>query len=121
MSLLLKGLNARERRKRRVRQKVSGTAERPRMCVFRSNRNIFVQLIDDLAGTTLASASTVEKDQRGQTKNATVEGAKRIGDLIAERAKAKGIGTVVFDRSGYQFHGRLKALADAAREQGLKF
>jgi large subunit ribosomal protein L18 len=121
MSVLLKGLSARERRKRRIRKKLSGTSDRPRMCVFRSNRNISVQLIDDLNGTTLVSASTVEKDQRGQGKSSTLEGAKKIGSLIAEKAKAKGIESVVFDRNGFRFHGRLKALADAAREQGLKF
>jgi large subunit ribosomal protein L18 len=91
------------------------------MCVFRSNRNISVQLIDDLNGTTLVSASTVEKDQQGEGKGSSLQGAKKIGSLIATKAKAKGIESVVFDRNGFRFHGRLKALADAAREQGLKF
>ncbi len=116
-----KGLNARQLRKLRIRKKINGTAERPRMCVYRSNRNITVQLIDDLQGLTLACASTQEKDQRGEQKNAAKEGAKRIGALIADRAKAKGIEQVVFDRNGKLYCGRLKALADAARENGLKF
>ena len=119
--VIAKGMTARERRKRRIRKKVSGMATRPRMSVFRSNRNIFVQIVDDLAGTTLATASTLEKDQRDQKNNATIEGAKRIGSLIADRAKAKGIETVIFDRSGYRYHGRVKALADEAREKGLRF
>ena len=91
------------------------------MSVFRSNRGISVQLIDDQQRVTLACASTNEKDQRGQEKNAAKEGAKRIGSLIADRAKAKGIEQVIFDRNGNLYCGRLKALADAARENGLKF
>jgi len=116
-----KGLDARGRRKQRIRKKIAGTAKRPRMSVFRSARHIGVQLIDDDAKITLAAASTVEKDFRGTKNNTSIEGAKNIGTLIASRAKAKGIESVVFDRNGYLYHGRLKALADAARAQGLKF
>ena len=103
----------------RVRGKVSGTAERPRLNVFRSNANIYAQLIDDVNGVTLVSANTLEKDFEGATGNA--EAAKKVGQLIAERAKAKGIEEVVFDRGGYIFHGRVAALAEGARENGLKF
>ena len=91
------------------------------MSVFRSTKHISVQLVDDITGTTLAAASTVEKDLRDQKGNGSKDGAKRIGSLIADRAKAKGITSVVFDRNGYLYHGRLKVLADAARENGLKF
>jgi large subunit ribosomal protein L18 len=106
------------KRRRRVRAKVRGTAERPRIAVFRSNRGIFVQLIDDDAGRTLAAVNWTEADLRGLKP---MEQATRAGALIAERAKAAGIEQVAFDRSGFKFHGRLKALADAARENGLKF
>ena len=102
--------------KTRIRGRVSGTAERPRMSVFRSNKGIYVQLIDDLAGRTLASASS--KGLEGGTK---VEVAAKVGKEIAKIANEKGIETVVFDRNGYLFHGRVKSLADAAREAGLKF
>ena len=102
--------------KTRIRGKVSGTAERPRMSVFRSNKGIYVQLIDDLAGRTLASASS--KGLEGGTKT---EVAAKVGKEIAKKAGEKGIVTVVFDRNGYLFHGRVKSLADAAREAGLKF
>lgn len=108
-------------RHERIRRKISGTAERPRLTVFRTTKHISVQVIDDMAGKTLVSASTYEKDLRGLKERATVDGAKRIGELIAERAKVKGIQNVVFDRGGYAFHGRVKALADSAREKGLKF
>jgi large subunit ribosomal protein L18 len=91
------------------------------MCVFRSKKHIYVQIIDDLEGKTLASASTMEKDLKSLKGRATCEGAKKIGELIAERAKAKGIENIVFDRGGYIFHGRVKSLADAARQKGLKF
>lgn len=103
----------------RVRKKVKGTAERPRLNVYRSNRYIYAQLIDDTGGHTLAAANSYENgfDQSG-TK---IERAKRVGALIAERAKAKGLETVIFDRGGYLYHGRVKALADGAREGGLKF
>ena len=108
---------ARLRRRRRVRAKVSGTAERPRISVFRSNRGIFAQLIDDDAGATLAAVNWTEAELR--TLSGTDQ-AKRVGALLAERAKAAGIDTAVFDRGGYQYHGRVKALADGAREGGLR-
>ena len=103
----------------RVRGKISGTPECPRLNVFRSNANIYAQIIDDVNGVTLASASTLEKEFEGATGNA--EAAKKVGAAIAERAKAKGIEQVVFDRGGYIFHGRVAALAEGAREAGLKF
>ena len=109
----------RVRRHQRVRGKNSGTAERPRLSVFRSENNIYAQIIDDVAGVTLVSASTVEKGFEGNGGN--VEAAKKIGNTIAERALAKGIENVVFDRGGYIFHGRVAALAEGAREGGLKF
>ncbi len=109
----------RQRRHRRVRGKISGTPERPRLNVYRSNQNIYAQLIDDVAGVTLAAASTVEKGFEGATGNA--EAAKKVGKTIAERAKEKGIEKVVFDRSGYIYHGRVAALAEGAREGGLQF
>ena len=103
----------------RVRGKISGTPECPRLNVFRSNANIYAQIIDDVNGVTLASASTLDKDFEGATGN--VEAAKKVGALVAERAKAKGIEEVVFDRGGYIYHGRVAALAEGAREAGLKF
>ena len=103
----------------RVRGKISGTPECPRLNVFRSNANIYAQLIDDVNGVTLASANTVEKGFEGATGNA--EAAKKVGAALAERAKAKGIEQVVFDRGGYIFHGRVAALAEGAREGGLNF
>ena len=106
-------------RHKRVRSKISGTAERPRLSVFRSENNIYAQIIDDVAGKTLVSASTVEKGFEGNGSN--VEAAKKIGAAIAERALQKGIEEVVFDRGGYIYHGRVKALAEGAREGGLKF
>ena len=109
----------RERRHLRVRRKISGTAERPRLCVYRSNTNLYVQIIDDVAGNTLVSASTLDKDVK--TKYANKEAAKELGALIAKKAKAKNIETVVFDRGGYIYHGVVKELAEAAREGGLKF
>ena len=109
----------RNRRHARVRTKVSGTAERPRLCVYRSNTNIYAQIIDDVAGNTLVSASTLDKEVK--TKNSNVEAAKEVGALIAKRASAKKIKTVVYDRSGYIYHGVVKALAEAAREGGLEF
>src|SRR6266481_1312009 len=109
-------------RRWRIRKKVVGTKERPRMSVCFTNENIYVQFIDDAAGVTLAAASTVSKPAaaRGKLK-ANVESAKRIGTLAAEAARGKGITQIVFDRNGAQFHGKVKALADAAREAGLKF
>ena len=109
----------RTRRHIRVRRKISGTAERPRLCVFRSNSNLYVQLVDDVAGNTLAQASTLDKEVK--TKHANKEAAKEVGALIAKRAKAKKVETVVFDRGGYIYHGVVKELAEAAREGGLKF
>jgi large subunit ribosomal protein L18 len=106
------------RRRRRVRAKVSGTAERPRISVFRSNRGVMVQLIDDVAGRTLAAVNWTEDELRSLPK---MEQAKRAGELLAERAKAAGIDSAVFDRGGYQYHGRVKALAEGAREGGLNF
>ena len=103
----------------RVRGKVSGTPECPRLNVFRSNANIYAQIIDDVNGVTLVSANTLEKGFEGATGNA--EAAKKVGITLAERAKAKGIEEVVFDRGGYVYHGRVAALADGAREGGLKF
>ena len=103
----------------RVRGKISGTPECPRLNVFRSNANIYAQIIDDVNGVTLVSANTLEKGFEGATGNA--EAAKKVGTVLAERAKAKGIEEVVFDRSGYLYHGRVAALADGAREGGLKF
>jgi large subunit ribosomal protein L18 len=106
------------KRRRRVRAKIHGSAERPRIAVFRSNRGVFAQLIDDDAGRTLASASWIEPELR-TLKGA--EQARRVGATLAERARAAGIQTAVFDRGGYQYHGRVKALADGAREGGLAF
>jgi len=111
---------ARDRRHRRVRKKVRGTAARPRLAVFRSNKHIYAQVIDDVAGKTLVSASTMEADLRGAEANKT-DKAKTVGGLIADRAKAAGIDSVVFDRAGNKYHGRIAALADAAREGGLGF
>lgn len=108
------------RRHRRVRKAVSGSPERPRLAVFRSNRHLYAQLIDDLSGRTIASASTVEPPLRDEaTGNAAA--AMKVGKLVAERAMQRGIRKVVFDRGGFLFHGKVKALADAAREQGLEF
>ena len=109
----------RTRRHLRVRRKISGTPERPRLCVYRSNSNLYVQIIDDVAGKTLAQASTLDKEVK--TKHANKEAAKEVGALIASRALDKKIETVVFDRGGYIYHGVVKELADAAREGGLKF
>ena len=106
------------KRRRRVRAKVRGSAERPRISVFRSNRGVFAQLIDDSAGVTLASVSWTEADLRSLKP---LEQAKKAGELLAERAKAAGVETAVFDRGGYQFHGRVQALAEGAREGGLSF
>jgi large subunit ribosomal protein L18 len=103
-----------------VRKKVVGTAARPRLAVFRSNKHISAQVIDDVAGRTLASASSVEADLRGGSTG-NVDSAKAVGALLATRAKAAGVGQVVFDRGGYLYHGRVAALADAAREAGLEF
>jgi large subunit ribosomal protein L18 len=106
------------RRRRRVRARIRGSADRPRLSVYRSNRGVFAQLIDDDAGRTVASVSWTEPDLR---KLASMEQAKRAGQLLAERAKAAGVETCVFDRGGYQFHGRVAAIAEGAREGGLRF
>ena len=111
---------ARQKRHDRIRLTLAGTAGRPRLAVFRSLNHIYAQVIDDASGTTLASASTVEKELRG-SKATKSEEAASIGKLIAERAKAAGVDHVVFDRAGYRYHGRIKSLADAARNAGLDF
>ena len=110
----------RQRIKYRIRRRLSGDEQRPRMTVFRSNKQIYVQLVDDVTGETLVSASSKEKEIASQKVN-KIEQAKLVGKLIAEKAKEKGIKSVVFDRNGYLYHGRVKNLADAAREGGLKF
>lgn len=105
----------------RVRKKISGTPERPRLNVFKSNANVYAQIIDDTTGTTLVAASTLEKDVKsGLESTSGIEAAKAVGTCVAKRALGKGIETVVFDRSGYIYHGKVKALAEAAREAGLK-
>ena len=109
---------ARLRRHRRVRGKISGTAERPRLDVFRSAKHIYAQVIDDVAGVTLCSASSLEKGFEGNGGN--VEGAKKVGEMVAKKCLEKGIETVVYDRGGFIYHGRVKALAEGAREAGLK-
>ena len=113
---------ARKRRQRRIRMKISGTAERPRLNVFRSLGHIYAQVIDDVAGHTIASASTVDKNLRGQLDGKDKsEQAKMVGEAVAQRAKDAGVETVIFDRGGFIYHGRIKALAEGAREGGLKF
>jgi large subunit ribosomal protein L18 len=119
---MIRRIEKREIRKRihvRIRRRLSGAPERPRLAVFRSVAHIYAQVIDDVAGKTLVSASSVEKG--GKQDGGNVAAAKAIGKLVAERAKEKGVKAVVFDRGGYQYHGRIKALADAAREAGLEF
>ena len=110
---------ARGRRHRRVRKKVRGTPRRPRLAVFRSSRHIYAQVIDDVHGRTVAAASTTETDLRSGTTG-TVDAAKSVGKLVGERAKAAGVETVVFDRGGFRYHGRVAGVADGAREAGLK-
>src|SRR3954447_17678550 len=119
MSKAQKLREGRIRRHRRVRKKVRGTADRPRLAVFRSNNHITAQVIDDIAGRTLAAASTTEADLRSAATG-NREAAKKIGALVAERAKAAGVSKVVFDRGGFRYHGRVADLADAARENGLE-
>ena len=117
----LKKKNAQHaRRKRRVRGKVSGSAERPRLCVTRSNKHIYAQIIDDVAGKTICSASSLDAEFKGKL-TANKEGAQKVGKLVGERAAKASITEVVFDRSGNLYHGKVKALADGAREAGLKF
>jgi large subunit ribosomal protein L18 len=115
-----KHFNDRLRRHRRVRKKMRGTPQRPRLAVYRSNKHISAQVIDDLSGATLAAASTVEADLRSAT-GGNIDAATTVGTLVAERAKAAGIDAVVFDRGGFRYHGRVAALADAARDGGLEF
>lgn len=112
---------ARKKRHYRIRGKVQGTPERPRLNVFRSNLNIYAQIIDDSQGHTIASASTLESGLKAQPGRLTVAKAQEVGRLVAERAMEKGVKKVVFDRGGYRYHGRVQALADAAREAGLDF
>jgi large subunit ribosomal protein L18 len=113
---------ARLKRKKRIRKKVNGNTERPRLSVFRSSKHIYVQVIDDTTGKTLVSVGTLSKDVRGETGEGTKsDSAKKVGAAIAKACKAQGIAKVVFDRNGYIYHGRVKALADAAREAGLDF
>ena len=112
----------RERRKLRIRRKINGTPVRPRLTVFRSSKHIYAQVVDDVAGATIAHASTLSRDVRGAAEEATKsDAAKKVGAAIAKILIAKGIDKVVFDRNGYLYHGRIRALADAAREAGLKF
>ena len=112
----------RKRKHVRVRKKISGTSECPRLCVYRSNAHIYAQIIDDESQTTLCSASTLDKDVKGSVSvGSSIEAVKAVGKLIAERAAAKDIKVVVFDRGGYLYHGRVQALAEAAREAGLEF
>lgn len=115
-------LQGRERRKRRIRKKVSGTAERPRMTIFRSAKHLYAQVIDDLRGGTIASASTLVGDARAASaESSKIDAAKAVGRAIAKACLDKGVDKVVFDRNGFLYHGRIRALADAAREAGLKF
>ena len=114
-------LSPRDRRHRRVRKKVRGSADRPRLAVFRSNNHIYAQVIDDVSGRTLAAASTADASIKGDGGTGNVDAAKRVGALVAERATAAGVKKVVFDRGGFLSHGRVAALADAAREAGLEF
>lgn len=115
-------VRAREKRKMRVRRKVVGTAQRPRLAVFRSLNNMYAQMVDDMENKTLLTVSTLDKDLKGKLKNtANTEAAKTIGKVFAEKAMKKGVKEVVFDRGGYLYHGRVKALAEGAREGGLKF
>lgn len=113
---------ARLKRHLRVRKKIQGTTARPRLNVFRSSKHIYAQLIDDVKGVTIVSASTMDKELRDQVTNGgSVEAARKVGELVAKRAKEAGATNVVFDRGGYLYHGRIQALADAAREAGLEF
>jgi large subunit ribosomal protein L18 len=113
---------ARLKRKKRIRKKIVGTGERPRLCVFRSAKHIYAQVIDDTVGRTLASASTLSKEIKGELKSCgNIEAAKKVGELIAKNSLEKSIKEVVFDRNGYLYHGRVKALAVLARERGLEF
>jgi large subunit ribosomal protein L18 len=123
MKRIRRDLSPRQRRQIRVRSKIEGTPERPRLNVFRSANHIYAQVIDDKLGHTLVHASTIDKETRAgvSTEMTKIDEAKLVGKTVAERAKAKGIDKVVFDRAGYLYHGRIKALADAARDAGLQF
>lgn len=113
---------ARYKRQKRIRKKIKGSPEKPRLCVFRSNKHIYAQLIEDKNGHTLASASTLSKELKGQLKSTNnIEAAKKVGELIAKLALEKNIQRIVFDRNGYKYHGKVKAIAESAREHGLKF
>jgi len=111
----------RKKRHARIRRKISGTPERPRLCVYKSLRHIYAQLVDDTRGHTLVAASTLEPELREKVKSPDVEAARLVGRLLAQRARERGIREVVFDRSGYPYHGKVRALAEAAREGGLVF
>ena len=111
----------RKARHSRVRKRLSGTPERPRLNMYKSNANIYAQIIDDVNGVTLVSASTLDNEIEGENVGANIDSAKKVGELVAKRALDKGIETVVFDRSGYIYHGKVKELAESAREAGLKF
>jgi large subunit ribosomal protein L18 len=117
---VLQKVAGRKRRHHRVRKNVRGTAARPRLAVFRSNKHVYAQVIDDVAGRTVASASTMETDVKGGS-TATVDAAKSVGKRVGERAKAAGVSAVVFDRGGFRYHGRVAGVADGAREAGLEF
>jgi large subunit ribosomal protein L18 len=119
--MFMKRQEARKRRHIRIRKKMFGTAERPRFCVYKSHNHLMVQIVDDVKGETLLGLSTNSSELRSQIKRGNVSGAKVLGKLVAEQAKAKKIENVVFDRGGYIYHGRVRALAEAAREAGLKF
>lgn len=111
----------RQGKHKRVRRKISGTSETPRLCVYKSLSHIYAQIIDDVNGITLAAASTLDKDLNDLESKSNIEAAKRVGGSIAEKAQQKGIKSVVFDRNGYKYHGTVAALADSAREKGLEF
>lgn len=116
------GRNAKRlKRRARIRRRVVGTPERPRLCVYKSLRHIYAQIVDDVHGRALTAASTLSPEIRGQVASANVDVARRVGQLIAQRARERGIERVVFDRSGYPYHGQVRALAEAAREEGLLF
>jgi large subunit ribosomal protein L18 len=119
--MALTKLERRSRIRMRIRKKISGTADKPRLAVFRSNKQIYAQLIDDLKGVTILAASSREKEVAATAGMKKIDQAKLVGQSLAAKCKEKGIGSVVFDRSGYKYHGRIKSLADAAREGGLKF
>ncbi|MDO8886047.1 50S ribosomal protein L18 [Candidatus Oleimmundimicrobium sp.] len=123
MAKTYKKVLARKRRHRRVRKNLIGTLDKPRLCVYRSNKNIYAQIIDDTKGITLASASSLDKELKGKLPEGgkDIEAAKEVGVLISKKAKKKGIKEVVFDRGGYLYHGKVKSLAEAARDGGLKF